>query len=149
LEMAQRVTVILAGYLAASLAAGLVFSVVLAAKYSDSIGNGAGLLIAGTVLIAIYAAILALLPAFLGIIYAERTGVTSILYYAVGGALAGIVAYGLFALLLISSAGTTKGFGSENPSQFLLSWIVGFGAPGLAGGLVYWLVAGRKAGQGR
>jgi hypothetical protein len=147
--MAQRVTAILAGYLAACLAASLVFSVVLAAKYSDSIGKGAGLLIGGTVLIAIYAAILALLPGLLGIIHAERTGVTSILYYAVGGALTGIVAYGLFALLLIWSAGTAKGFVSGDPAQFLLSWIVLFGAPGLAGGLVYWLVAGRKTGQGR
>jgi len=148
--MAQRVTVIFAGYLGACLAAGLVFSVVLAARYSDSIGKGAGLLITGTVLIAIYAVIVALLPAFLGIIYAERAGVTSILYYAVGGALTGIVAYGfLFALLLSSSAGTTKGFVAGNPAQFLLSWIVLFGASGLAGGLVYWLVAGRKTGQGR
>ena len=148
--MAQRVTVIFAGYLGACLAAGLVFSVVLAARYSDSIGKGAGLLITGTVLIAIYAVIVALLPAFLGIIYAERAGVNSILYYAVGGALTGIVAYGfLFAPLLISSAGTTKGFVAGNPAQFLLSWIVLFGASGLAGGLVYWLVAGRKTGQGR
>jgi hypothetical protein len=144
--MAQRVIVILAGYLAACLAVGLVMSVDLAAKYSDSAGKAAGLLIAGAVLIAFYAAILALLPAFLGIVYAERTGVTSILYYAVGGGVTGIVAYGLFALLLILGAGTAKGFVSGHPALFLLSWIVSFGAPGLVGGLVYWLVAGRKTG---
>src|SRR5262245_55233756 len=122
--MARRVTAILAGYLAACVTPTLVYSVVLAAKYSDSIGKGAGLFVGGTLLIAIYVAILALLPGLLGIIYAERMGVTSIFYYAIGGAITGIAAYGLFALLLIWSAGTAKGFVSGNPAHFVLSWIV-------------------------
>jgi hypothetical protein len=134
--------------ISASLAAGLIYSFALAFKYSSGAVQGSVIALAGTVLFATYVAILALLPAILGIIYAERTGARSIFFYAAGGVFVGIVSYGLYAIVLILSAGTAKGFfGGSNAAQVTISLILLFGAPGFVGGLMYWLIAGRNAGR--
>jgi hypothetical protein len=93
-------------------------------------------------------AIFAILPSIPGIIYAERIHARSIFFYASGGVLVGWVSYGLYALLLILEAGTTKGFIRDGEQvTFWLTLNLLFGGPGLVGGLVYWLVAGRTAGR--
>ena len=95
----RRFLKIVVGYLAASLVAGFVYSIALALKFSSGVGQGLRLALAGTVLFGVYVAFLVLLPGIGGIIYAERTGARSVLFYAAGGALAGIVSYGLYALI--------------------------------------------------
>ena len=144
----RRFLKIVVGYLAASLVAGFVYSIALAFKFSSGVGQGSRLALAGTALFGVYVAFLASLPGIGGIIYAERAGARSVLFYAAGGALAGIVSYGLYALILVASAGTAKDFLGGSPLTLLATSIVLlFGGPGLIGGFVYWLIAGRSAGR--
>jgi len=144
----RRFLKIVVGYLAASLVAGFVYSIALAFKFSSGVGQGSRLALAGTALFSVYVAFLALLPGIGGIMYAERAGARSVVFYAAGGALAGIVSYGLYALILVASAGTAKDFLGGSPLTLLATSIVLlFGGPGLIGGFVYWLIAGRSAGR--
>jgi hypothetical protein len=149
-RLMRRILRIVVGNLAASFVAGFVISIALALKLSSDLGQGSRLALAGTVLFGVYVAFLALLPGICGIIYAERTGGRSVLFYAAGGNLAGIVAYGLYALILVVSAGTAKDFLGGRPLvAHAISVALLFGGPGLVGGLVYWLIAGRSASRGR
>jgi hypothetical protein len=83
----------------------------------------------------------ATLPALVLIIFAEAARMRSFLYYGVAGALVGLAAY----------------FGSDVSSRLENTTdVVPVGhtlqlaaAAGIIGGLVYWLVAGRKAGAWR
>ena len=65
--------------------------------------------------------------------------------YGAGGALVGIAAYGLYALLMILAAGTAEGFVGDL-GGFVAGVTAVFGGAGLIGGVVYWLIAGRSAG---
>jgi hypothetical protein len=137
----RRDLAILLGYLAASLAAGLIYSVVFAFYYRA----GVDVVLPLTVGFGFLVAIFSMPPSILGIIYAERIHARSIFFYASGGVLVGWVSYGLYALLLIFGAGTTKGFIRDGEQvKFWLTLNLLFGGPGLVGGLVYWLVAGRR-----
>jgi hypothetical protein len=107
--------------------------------------HGIGLTFGLAVLMGLCAALLALLSGVVGIIFTERTGTRSVVFYAAGGVLAGIISYCLYALILVMSAGTTKGFGP--PAPVALHIVLVFGGPGIVGGLVYWLIAGRRAGR--
>ena len=79
----------------------------------------------------------AMLPALLVIALAEGLALRSILVYAVlGGALALALTYGL------DFAGYI-----ETPDSHLARGHEVLAASGIAGGLVYWLFAGRKAGS--
>jgi hypothetical protein len=79
----------------------------------------------------------AMLPALLVIALAEGLALRSILVYAVlGGALALALTYGL------DFAGYI-----ETPDSHLARGHEVLAASGIAGGLVYWLLAGRKAGS--
>jgi hypothetical protein len=79
----------------------------------------------------------AMLPALLVIALAEGLALRSILVYAVlGGALAPALTYGL------DFAGYI-----ETPDSHLARGHEVLAASGIAGGLVYWLFAGRKAGS--
>jgi hypothetical protein len=143
----RRDLAIFIGYLMASLAAGLIYSIVFAFYYRASVD----IVLAGTVGFGFYVAIFAMLPSILGIIYAERTKARSIFFYASGGVLVGWVSYGLYVILLILSAGTAKGlFGGSDAAErltILLNMNLFFGGPGFVGGLVYWLIAGRDTGR--
>jgi hypothetical protein len=139
----HRGLAIILGYLSASLAAGLMYSVIFAVYY----GASAGIVLPGAIGFGFSVAIWALPPSILGIVYAERVNARSILFYASGGVLVGWVSYGLLALLLIIGAGTTKGFISGDQVTFWLKLSLAFGGPGLVGGLVYWSIAGRHAGR--
>jgi hypothetical protein len=78
----------------------------------------------------------AMLPALLVIALAEGLALRSILVYAVlGGALALAMSYGL------DFAGYI-----ETPDSHLARGHEVLAASGIAGGLVYWLIAGRRAG---
>jgi hypothetical protein len=140
----RRDLAILLGYLAASLAAGFMYSVVFAFEYRAR----ADLVLPLTLGVGLYVAIFALPLSILGIIYAKRANARSIFFYASGGVLVGWLSYGLYVLLLIISAGTTKGFMRDGGQvTFWLTLNLLFGGPGLIGGLVYWLVAGRNTGR--
>ena len=142
----QRYLAILLGYLVASLAAGLIYSVVFAFYYRA----GGGVVLPLAVGFGILVAIFSMPPSILGIIYAERIHARSIFFYASGGVLVGWVSYGLYALLLIFGAGTTKGFIRDGEQvTFWLRLNLFFGGPGLIGGLVYWLIAGRTVDRPR
>ena len=144
----RRFSEIVLGYLAASLAAGLIYSIAIVFKYSSVAAQGSGIALEGTILFGMYVAILALLPAIVGISYAERTSARSMLFYTSGGVCVGIASYGLYAIFLILSAGTMKSFfGSANTAQLAISLLLLFGGPGFVGGLTYWLIAGRNAGR--
>jgi hypothetical protein len=79
---------------------------------------------------------LSLLPTLLIIVLTEGFALRSIVIYGViGGALALVMAYGL------DFAGYTAPPGSDLAHEREV-----FAAAGIAGGLVYWLFAGRKAG---
>jgi hypothetical protein len=77
---------------------------------------------------------LTLLPALAVVIVGEAARVRSLLYYVVGGGLA------LIAIPILARLG--QGGGQVLPAAAV--WPV-FATAGFAGGLVYWLVAGRRA----
>jgi hypothetical protein len=74
-----------------------------------------------------------LLPSLFAIIYAERTRSRSALSYGIGGA---VIVVLVAVLLLLYS--TVKGF-----ELYIVLYCA---ISGFLGGLVYWLIAGRKAG---
>jgi hypothetical protein len=75
-----------------------------------------------------------LLPACLIILAGEIARVRSVLYYVVGGGIA------LVAIPLMARLGPQAGGNGAS----IFSWQV-FATAGFVGGLVYWLIAGRRA----
>jgi hypothetical protein len=152
-SMINRIPIILSAYLAACVIATLAVSVLFALgllKYSGppAVSFATFSLAAGlAVLLGVYVAIAALLPSVLAISYAEYARVRHIALYGAGGALVGIAAYGLYALVMILAAGTAEGFiPAGHFGSFAAAVTALFGGPGLIGGVVYWLIAGRSAG---
>ncbi len=101
-----------------------------------------------------FVAVLALIPTLIVGVYAERAGVRSPLFYAVAGAAIGLCVLALYGLGLI--------WGSSRPLSEALPPDAAIGLPaivagaaavvafaGIAGGLTYWAIAGRKAGGRR
>jgi hypothetical protein len=151
--MTNRIPIILSAYFAACLVATLSGSVLFAlglSKNSDTppISFATFSLTTGlAVLLAVYVAIAALLPSVLAISYAEYARVRHAALYGIGGALVGIAAYGLYALMMILAAGTAEGFIPVGHfGGFAAAVTALFGGPGLIGGVIYWLIAGRSAG---
>jgi len=147
----SRVLIILGGYLAACLAAALALSSAYAVSLAGGVGGPIefiGLVIAFEFFLTGFVLIFALLPSLLAIICAEYVGARSIVCYCGVGALVGVAAYGLFALLEILAAGTEEGIlpPTEQLGGFGMALIALFGGPGLVGGVIYWLIAGRTAG---
>ena len=88
---------------------------------------------------ALIIAIVALLPALLVIVLTEGLALRSVVVYGlIGGFLALVMAYGL----------NFSGFAAPPGSDLAREREV-FAAAGIAGGLVYWLFAGRQAGSWR
>jgi len=85
-----------------------------------------------------YAGAAALLPSFVAIVLAEAARIRSILYYGVGGALIGIAAF--YSVDLSDVLENTTDIAPVGHGLELSA------AAGIVGGLVYWLIAGRKAG---
>jgi hypothetical protein len=134
-----RILAVIVAYALACTAASAVFTIgMLTPQWDDwsSLGLPPAALSA---VIAVGAAIIgavAILPALLVIVLAEGFAWrSSLVYAALGGAVALALGYGLDLGGYIGEVG--GGFDHEREV---------FAAAGIAGGLVYWLVAGRKAG---
>ncbi len=134
-----RIVVMFVGYVFACIAASLVLTVGTLTPHWDYL-NSLGLQSAAVwLVVAVGAAVIggiAILPALLVIVLAEGFGWRSfVLYAALGGALALALCYG------VDFAGYVGA-----PDSFLAREREVLAAAGIAGGLVYWVFAGRNAG---
>jgi hypothetical protein len=144
MRLISRILVILVAFLVACMAAAVVLAIGVAAPDFSGIDSdpvervsffGFAFLATG------YGVAAALLPALIAILLAEIAGIRSVLYYGLAGALLGLAS---FYSVDLSAA-------LENTTDIAP---VAYGLPlaaaaGLVGGLVYWLIAGRKVGQWR
>jgi hypothetical protein len=134
-----RIVVILFALLCAGFAASAVFTVaVLARGWSDllllSVESGALALVIG--LGGVIVSTVALLPVAAVIIVAEAFAWRSVLFYAALGLVLALWAY-------------FSGFSLAAPEEAVAREAEISAAAGIAGGLAYWLVAGRNAGAWR
>jgi hypothetical protein len=134
-----RIVVVIVGYMLACVTASLVLTIGMLTPnwdYLNSLGpQSAAVWLVVAVGAGVIAAI-AMLPALLVIALAEGFGWRSFVLYAVlGGALALALCYG------VDFAGYVGA-----PDSFLAREREVLAAAGIAGGLVYWLFAGRNAG---
>jgi hypothetical protein len=161
-SMIKRSLTILGGYCLSSLAAGYALSLgymlpmLFAVPPSQGLPALLGIMfVMGGLYAAAFVAALALVPATLVIACAEAARLRSAAVYCVAGAVTAIVC--LVAALLASgraSPGAGQPFGTGPvlmPGQVLGTGALAlyFAAAGLLGGLVYWRVAGRTAGDWR
>jgi hypothetical protein len=143
-----RVTMMIVGYICACVAASLVLTLgTLAPNWGDldALGHSLGEPSDGVPAVALWAVVgigavivfaVGFFPTLLAIILAEGFRLRSIIVYAlIGAALALAAAYGL-------------DFGGyvRAPDADMIHEREVFAAAGIAGGLVYWLFAGRRAG---
>ena len=134
-----RILVVIVGYGVACLAASLVFTIgMLTPQWEDWSALGlppAALWAVVAIGTAIIAGV-AMLPALLVVVLAEAFAWrSSLVYAALGGMLALALGYGI----------DFAGYVAEPGSPFARGREV-LAASGIAGGLVYWLMAGRNAG---
>lgn len=142
MQIVVRLLVIAFGFLLAGMAAGAVVTLaILYPAWSDFAtgafeeGTARIVMTVGLVFVSGYA----LLPALVLIAIAEAFAIRTVLYYAMAGALVG-------AILFLS-------FGGIDPAMLTIDSFarreteIMVGA-GIVAGLVYWLVAGRRAGAG-
>jgi hypothetical protein len=136
-----RIPVVIFAYLLACVAASSVLAIgTLAPEWNDVLSLGVQ---AGTIwpVIALGAAVIAavsLLPAMLVIVVAEGFAMRSIVFYAALGAVLALFLF--FGLNLFGYVAEPDG------GDFLAREREVLAAAGIAAGLTYWLVAGRKAG---
>ena len=138
-----RLFVILFGFLAASVVAGLiVVGAILFPEFSDlgegPIDQGALDIIIGFGFI--FVSGFALIPTLLIALITEAFSIRSVLAYAIGGGLVGLACY----LGLIPFDPDTYHF--EGIVRRHLEIMTG---AGIVGGLIYWMIAGRNAGAWR
>jgi hypothetical protein len=129
----RRALLIVTAYLAASLAASAVLTiVVIRPGLDDFLGTNPnrGAIWGVIVITTIFVAILALAPGSIAVIVAEVFRIRSIGFYAVAG-------FG--AALLCYLAG-----GFPKHAEAVAYEATGFAIAGLAAGVVYWAIAGRK-----
>ena len=137
----DRIFVILAGYLGACLGAGFVLTLgwwvagVLSPQ-SRSPVMPLMVIFPGSLLASGYIAVFALLPTLCVMAFTEFMKVRSTMFYGLAGATAAILAYCLY----------TAVFFREVSLSVVLGGLVFVAVPGLAGGLIYWWIAGRSAG---
>jgi hypothetical protein len=134
-----RILVVIFGYALACVAASLILTIGTLTPnwdYLNSLGLQSAAVWVIVIVGAFFIAGIAILPALLIIALAEGFGWRSILIYAaLGGVLALALCYG------IDFAGYAGA-----PDSFVAREREVLAASGIAGGLVYWLVAGRSAG---
>jgi len=135
-----RIAMIVLAYILACVAASLILTIgTLAPEWDDLTALGMQSVVVWAVVMVGAAAIggIAMLPALLVIALTEGLTLrSSLIYAALGGVLALSLSYGLgFA-----------GYGGEPGSPLVRQREV-LAAAGIAGGFVYWLFAGRKAGS--
>jgi len=78
-------------------------------------------------------------PSFVAILIAEMLSLRSVLYYTLGGALIGGLAY-----FMSDVSARITGRGTVVPITQELQWLT---AAGIVAGFVFWLIAGRNAGK--
>jgi hypothetical protein len=134
-----RIMVVIGAYILACIAASIVLTIAtLTPNWDDltSLGMQSAMLWSIVGVGAAFIAAVALLPALLIVALAEGFAWRSILIYGVlGGVLALALRYGL----------DFAGYAGE-PDSYLPREREVLAAAGIAGGLVFWLFAGRKAG---
>jgi hypothetical protein len=143
MSLLLRLIVIFFAFLVASLAAGFIVAVAVMYPQFSSLDLGPIDRDALTVMAGfgfIFASGLALLPATLMAIVTEAFGIRSIVFYALGGALFGLAVY-LTTTPFDPAAMTFVGVDRRE-----LEVMTG---AGIVAGLVYWLIAGRRAGLWR
>lgn len=143
----DRIFVILGGYLAACLGAGFVLTIeiwiaALLAPDGRSAMMPLTIILPGTLLAGGYIAVFALLPTLLVIMFTELAKVRSAVFYGLVGVSAAIFGYNLYLVLFIRGTFDLDVLGGD-----VLGGLLFFAVPGLAGGLIYWRIAGRSAGQ--
>jgi len=129
----------LAGYLIACFAAATV-QVSLVLPPHELLGAEAERLTAAGIWLlfaTVHTAIFAAPFAIVMIALAERRNISSFIYYAAVGL--GIAAVGFLAQF--------RGPGLGQPQEVILYVLAAFFSAGVAGGLVYWFISGRKAGR--
>jgi len=145
MSLLGRILVILFALWLATIAAGIVWSFgLLGAQWNDVSGDPAGRLVFwGAAFIASgMTATLLFLPMLIAVVIAEFFSIRSALIYALGGA----------ALMLLAYQGAGFGRGEESidaPPPLVSREMEIAAGSGLAFGLVYWVIAGRRAGRWR
>lgn len=139
-----RLFVIFFAFIIAALAAGLALAFGLVAPDFRGIDSDPieRIFFFGSAFVATgYAVATALLPSVLAIAIAEAVRIRSVLFYALGGALIGLAAFysvDMSDILENTTDIAPVGHGIELAA-----------AAGIVGGIVYWLIAGRRAGAWR
>jgi hypothetical protein len=136
-----RIPVVIFGYLLACVAASIVLTLgTLTPEWNDmlSIGVQAGAIWPVVGLGAAVIAIVAMLPSMLVIIIAEGFAFRSVILYALLGA--------ILALFLLYGLNVIGAAVDHYSGSLLAREHEVMAASGIAAGLTYWLVAGRKAG---
>lgn len=132
-----RLAVILLGYFAATLGASAFIHLLLVGLFEmthDEVAFISGGFYVSIPLAAIFIGYLSFFPALACIAAAEFLGRRDWLFYALGGGLVGV------ATALLRDVGIDRDLGLSEPAV-----ILGCCAAGMAGGLCYWLFAGRSA----
>jgi hypothetical protein len=88
-----------------------------------------------------YGPLIALVLALGGVVLAEAKGIRSVLYYIVAGALIGFVSS--WSVDLSVALENTTDIAPVNFAKTIAT------VAGIVGGMVYWAIAGRRAGNGR
>lgn len=154
----DRTLVLLGGYAGACIAAALALLLVYAIGYAGGVSSMVGPRASGgaerlgglsmaTLMASVYVGVFALPSTLPVIIYTERKGVRSPLFYGIAGAVSALVALGVYLVVFLLAGAPPKEI--FRSAKLLAGWLVLFGVPGLAGGLTYWLIAGRTAGERR
>ena len=138
-----RFALILAGYAVASLAASAFLHIVSLGSLGFTKAEAPAVVMGSVVFsipfVALFVAYFAFLPSIPAILLAEILGKRDWLYHAISGAVVALVVLGF-----IRGAAETGNDAVTDP-RFALALIGG----GMCGGIAYWLVAGRLAGNWR
>lgn len=129
-----RLAITAIGFTLASFSAAMVIVYAIGFQWTASGKSGfddAGQLLAAGLFVTLFVGMLSFIPAFIIIIITEVKRVRSVLPFLIGGGVTGAGA----ALWFFSNPGEAR------------NWPV-FAAAGVVAGFVYWLVAGRRAGEG-
>jgi hypothetical protein len=144
LHLLGRIVVILFALWLATMAAGMVWSVGLLGPLSASADTGERLVFWGAAFIASgLTATILFLPALIAVVLAEAFAVRSFVFNVAGSILLALIAY------QAAGFGHTYEESIDHPPPLLPHDLHVAVAAGIVFGVVYWLIAGRKAGRWR
>jgi hypothetical protein len=144
-----RFAAIIFGYAVAALAASAFLHLVTLGPAGFSEGDqvgAAGPLLFSTLAIAVLAAYFAFIPSLPVILIAEVSGRRDWLFYALGGIFVAVAVLSLFWLRSGAGFGEEPAGGTVFGDTRFAAVMIG---SGIVGGIAYWLVAGRWAGDWR